>query len=726
MSIATRLAQERRARLAAERLLELKQAELMAANRKLDAHARALTHRVEETQAENEQVKSDLTAANEQVQIAEQRLWLSLHTIQDGFAFFNSSGVLISANPSYLSVFDGIEDVVPGISYDRILRLLTDEGIIDTQGEPAAEWRARMMRRWRSHTPAPEVLRLWNNQYIRIVDRRGPSGDMVTLAMNITDSVRSEKRLRAAQRRAEAANRAKSAFLANMSHEIRTPMNGVIGIADLLAGTEMTEEQELYVDTIRNSGEALLVIINDVLDYSKIEADRLVLQMAPFDLERVIHEVVVLLQPTAREKGIDLLVDCDLFTPSSFLGDAGRVRQVLTNLVGNAVKFTEKGQVMVRAVGLPDGDDATAVHLTVEDTGIGIPKEQLTNIFGEFNQVDGSRNRKYEGTGLGLAISKRLIEMMNGDVWVDSEPGVGSCFGLRVTLPHVAGETEGPLEKPDWLNAALVTGPPSAGREALCTQLRGLGIQTATCDTAHDTVEAAHTGFDVLLIEDPLPEMTCLALAEKLREAGNKVPIVVVSDDPNRLSANAAARWVQSVLPRSAPQRLLLSELAKSGAQAAVSAPIMFTHKAAPGPRSSSEHARLTVLVAEDNKTNQFVFQKMVTDCDLDLTFANNGVEAVEAYERLSPDIVFMDISMPIMDGKEATARIRGLPGGAQVPIIAVTAHAMSGDREDILAQGLTDYLTKPLRKQALIDMLEQHHPRQDSRGPDKDRRVGR
>ncbi|MGB1033940.1 MAG: histidine kinase dimerization/phospho-acceptor domain-containing protein, partial [Primorskyibacter sp.] len=406
MTIGSRLADERRARLAAERLLELKQAELFAANRKLGRFARKLSEEIVETRAEvasvrteNARVRSDLSAAQQKVAIAERRLWHSMEAIHDGFAFFDDADVLIAANEAYLDVFDGMEEVAPGITYPRILQLLTEEGIVDPGDQTAEEWRAGMLERWQSVSPDPVIVRLWNGQVVRVMDQRGPSGDVVSLAHNVTATFRYEERLQQARLRAEAANRAKSTFLANMSHEIRTPMNGVVGMADLLVDTPLDDEQRLYVDTIRNSGEALLVIINDVLDYSKIEADRLQLHSDPFDLERAIHEVVTLIQPTARDKGLSVFVDFDMFLPTRYRGDAGRVRQILTNLIGNAIKFTLEGHVLVRVVGHRSGPDQVDLHLTVEDTGIGIPAAKIDHVFGEFNQVEEHAARKFEGTG---------------------------------------------------------------------------------------------------------------------------------------------------------------------------------------------------------------------------------------------------------------------------------------------------------------------------------------
>lgn len=585
MSLANKLAEERRARLAAERLLEQKQAELHAANRKLGRHALALSEEISETRAEvrtvrdeNARVRSDLSVANEKIEIAERRLWHSIETIQDGFAFFDADSRMIAANRAWLAVFDGIEAVRPGISYVEILQFATEEGVIDIGETAPAAWRERMLDRWQGPAPEPEIIRLWSGEYIKLIDQRGHGGDMVSLALNITDTIRHETQLKEARRLAEAASAAKSSFLANMSHEFRTPMNGIVGMAEILLDTQLADEQRLYADTIKSSGEALLVIINDVLDYSRIEAGRLELHAEPFDLEHCLQELVTMMQAGSRDKGLEMLVDYDLFLPARFVGDRGRIRQVLTNLLGNAVKFTKAGHVIARVTGVPAADGGMVeLHVGIEDTGIGIPADKVGHIFGEFNQVDDARNRRFEGTGLGLAISERLIGLMGGRLWVESVEGEGSTFGFTLTLPVAADPAGMP---------------------------RGSGTAT--------------TG-----------------------------------DDP-------------------------------------------------PEPRA------MRVLAAEDNKTNRLVLSKMLKGLDIDLQFAENGADAVALYQGFDPDLVLMDISMPGMDGKEATAHIRRAESesGRHVPIVAMTAHALSGDREAILAAGLDGFLTKPLKKADIIGQI--------------------
>ena len=829
MDLSDRLVKERRARLAAERLLDQKSRELFAANEKLAIHARALSDQIVEqrqvvksalTEAEvlkdqNLRFVEDLDRAHTAAVMAERRLWDAINTIRDGFAVFDGSLKLATANQAFLSWFDG-QPVAPGVPYDDMLVLFAST-FVDLGEETLDEFTLRMRARIDADRIEPVPLKLKNGTWIKLQDRRANDGGLVTLAIDITEQMRiwaaidvlpdafvlfdreerllacnkryremfpdsapiiqpgvsfeellrhglksshvpealgreeewledrlrhfraadsvqenvlsngriilesdhvtpdggrvglrtditaireQQAQLEAARKAAEAASRAKSAFLANMSHEIRTPMNGVVGMAELLCDTALNEEQRLFAETIRSSGEALLVIINDILDYSKIEAERLTLRPEPFDLERTIHEVTMLLQPRAREKGIDLMIDFDMFLPTRFVGDPGRLRQVLTNLIGNAVKFTEKGHVLTRVVGVDAEDGNQTLHVTVEDTGIGIAPEYLDHIFGEFNQVEDERNRKFEGTGLGLAITQRLIERMGGAVWVDSEVGRGSSFGFRVTLP--VAEQSAPVQVPVLVKRVLAVDDQFINRTILERQLAPCGIDVTLCRSGAEVLErlAADPPYDVVLTDHAMPEMDGVQLLDQIRVAGHTLPVMLLSSNPSGLGtlAHDFAAILQKPILRSDLYRHLQG----------LTAPVAEPAAALTAP-PTADLRQMRVLAAEDNKTNQLVFQKMVRDMDIELRFADNGRIAVEMFRDFQPDLIFMDISMPEMDGKEASRTIRAL--GSGVPIVALTAHAMDGDAEAILEAGIDRYLTKPLRKTAIEAALGEYCP---------------
>jgi signal transduction histidine kinase/CheY-like chemotaxis protein len=747
MDLTDRLAEERRARLAAERMLDLKRAELYSANGAIAAHARVLSdevigqrQQVESARRQAESLRDDFAVAQQHlaraesaVQIAERRLWDSLETIRDGFAVFDSANIMVAANRAYLAAFDGLDMVRPGIHTDMLLELMTDEGIVDTEGLSRSDWRGMMRARWQQEVIEPIVLRLWNGEFVKLIDRRTRDGDMVTLALNITETIRREAQLEDARDRAEAANRAKSAFLANMSHEIRTPMNGVVGMAQLLEETGLSDEQRLYVETIKNSGEALLVIINDILDYSKIEAEKLDLHPEPFDLERCIQEIVTLLLPAAQDKGLQVAVDYDMFLPTNFVGDPGRVRQILTNLVGNAIKFTDTGHVSIAVVGLPADDDGTwRVHVTVEDTGIGIPADRLEHIFGEFNRVDDGSARRHDGTGLGLAITRRLVGLMGGEIWVESELGRGSGFGFHVTMSAAKGALDQPYRAPDWMRRALLIDHPGIARSITEKQLVALGLSVEVADRWEDAADPASQ--DVVFVAAALAEASGLPAAlVQGREGGpGQGPAVFL------LTASPGAKpAIPFEVTAALPRPLMRRDLAATLAQAVPPAPPIIDEarlseshgvvEAAPGgampvtagpaavdpdgrgaePETGSR--RMRVLLAEDNKTNQFVFSSMVKAMAIDLEIVGNGAEAVQSFRRARPDLIFTDISMPLMDGKEAARRIRAIEaeeGWPRTPIVAITAHAMEHHAREILATGVDYYLTKPLKKTALEEYI--------------------
>ncbi|MFE3838052.1 response regulator [Pseudogemmobacter sonorensis] len=846
MELTERLARERRARLAAERLLEQRTRELSTANQRLALHARALSDQIVEQRAQtrfalseaetlkgqNSRYQQDLQRVRGAVAMAETRLWESLDAIRDGFAVFDSGLNLIVANRAYCASFGGLR-VEPGMSYRFLLETLLARELIEIGGEDPARWLDRMMNRLDLDPIPPATLHFTEGFWVRLADRRARDGDLASLAVNTTEQMRiraaieaiadgfvlfdredrlqfcnqsyrdiyaasapalqpgttfeeilryglrigqypdavgreeewlaermrehrglsalgehqaedgrwirsidkatpdggrvglrmditqlraQAEALETARRQAEAANRAKSAFLANMSHEIRTPMNGVVGMAELLCDTGLNDEQRLFAETIRSSGEALLVIINDVLDYSKIEAERLTLHPEPFDLERTIHEVVMLLQPRARARGLDLMIDYDVLLPTRFVGDPGRLRQVLTNLIGNAVKFTETGHVLTRVVGIETGPGSRQLHVTIEDTGIGIPPEHLDRIFGEFNQVEDERNRKFEGTGLGLTITRRLIEHMGGTVWVDSAPGKGSSFGFRLTLD--LAEAADPIRPPVTIRSALVVDDRFINRTILERQLTPCGIEVVLCRSGAEALAAVEAGgrFDIVLTDHEMPGMDGVTLAERLRAAGLTMPILLLSSSPTQARAHESAGLLDAIMQKP----LLRAELYARLREFTEDLPEPQPEPEAPAPPPLSKARQMRVLAAEDNMTNQLVFRKMLRDLDLDLAFASNGREALALWESFAPDLIFMDISMPEMDGKEAARRIRAAEseragpeagGGRPVPIIALTAHAMEGDAEAILAAGIDLYMTKPLRKAAILKALADHCP---------------
>lgn len=538
-----------------------------------------------------------------------------------------------------------------------------------------------------------------------LFDSEGRASGAIESMSDITERKAAEEALKMAKEKAESATRAKSEFLANMSHEIRTPMNAVIGLTGLLLETEMTPTQKDYIETIKASGNALLAIINDILDFSKIDGGRMVLESQPFGLRSCVEESLDLVAARAAEKGLELTYFMAEGVPEQVVGDVTRLRQILVNLLGNAVKFTEKGEVAVSVDAFSKNDGKYELLFAVKDTGIGISSENMDRLFQSFSQVDSSTTRNYGGTGLGLAISKRLVELMGGKIRVKSEPDKGSTFYFTVMVT-ASSFKEPPAIKDQVLmgKSVLIVDDNENVRWMLKESARSWGMDVVAVASGQEALNMFKSGktSSIVFLDAVMPEIDCMAFARELKDIGGSDTSVVLLNplgcrtpcDPSILGG-----LTKPIKPLQLRKFLVDLISPASSALAAKAQNIQ--------PSIETIGYNLRILLAEDNAVNQKVALSMLRRLGYKADVAANGLEALQALERQSYDVVLMDVQMPEMDGLEATRRVRKLGPTAKQPwIIAMTAFAMEGDKEECFNVGMNEYISKPIRMEELQEAL--------------------
>jgi len=623
---------------------------------------------------------------------------------REGIVVTDSEGRIVAANAGFTSITGYTRSEVIGQStailrsgrhgadfYQTMWEKLRRDGI----------WRGEIWNRRKSGEIYPQLLS---------ISALRSRGDTVTHYIGVSSDI---TELHLARQQAEAGNQAKSEFLATMSHEIRTPMNGVIGMTGLLLDTRLTEEQRVFAQTIRDSSESLLSVINDILDFSKMEAGKLDFEETSFEIRPLVEGVIDILSPRVRGRDIDLTCLIPAGACGVFHGDPGRLRQVLLNLVGNAVKFTERGtiSIVVEVTDTPDG--RTLLTATVADSGIGISDAAKPRLFGTFTQADASMARRFGGSGLGLAICKRIVDWMGGEIGFDSHEGEGSTFWFKVPLrrsDEIPSEATSGVEL-DGIRIMVVDDTPT-NRDILRQQLEGWGARVTAFDSAPAAIEAVRQvqangeQFDVAILDHLMPEMSGLDLAVLLRNdpATASLPVVMAtSADLSPLRQRLERLRIEEILVKPVRQSALLNAVLRSLGRL----PPDTAQTIVPATDFPVTAHPLRILVAEDNAINQQVAVGLLAKLGHRADIADDGAEAVERVAAGEYDLVMMDMQMPHIDGLEATRLIRALPAAkARVAIIAMTANAMDGDRDACLAAGMDDYISKPIDLHRLIDML--------------------
>src|SRR5271157_69630 len=653
-----------------------------------------------------------VVALKRRVQERTETIRATLESTADGILVVNSAGRVLAHNQKFATMW-----AIP----EPILKLRDDGALLDFVRSQLKDPEAFTSKVRATYADAKaktdDVIELKDG---RVFERhsepqtvKGKNEGHVWGFRDVTERKRAEQELKMAKEAAEAANRAKSEFLANMSHEIRTPMNGVIGMTDLLMDAGLNPEQLDYARMAKSSAESLLTIINDILDFSKIEAGKLELESIEFKLRDSMVPTIKTLALRAHQKGLELTCDIRPEVPEELVADPTRLRQIIINLVGNAIKFTDRGEVGLKVALESRTQDQVRLHFVVQDTGIGVSPQKQKLIFEAFSQADGSTARRFGGTGLGLTISKRLVERMDGRIWVESVEGQGSAFHFTASL-GVGKVAEPPPAVPtiDLAGlAVLVVDDNTTNRRILREMLSNWGMRLSLAESgaaALECLKQAPYPFGLILTDVNMPDMDGFALVEQLRQgpdlAATAKVIMLTSAGQRGDAARCRELGVAAYLTKPVGQAELLDCIARVLGPAGAGPVVLITHHTL-----REEKRTLHVLLAEDNAVNQKLAARLLEKHGHHVTVTSNGHEALAALDRDNFDVVLMDVQMPEMDGFEATAviRVREQSTGRHLPIIAMTAHAMQGDRERCLAAGMDGYIAKPIKAQELLDLLE-------------------
>lgn len=632
---------------------------------------------------------------------SKQQLVTAVSAISEGFVLYDAQDRLVLCNDKFRKIFSPIAPLCePGVHFGELVSAGVALGMYCVpEGESPEAWLQKRLQSHREGGRGYLELPLGDGRTVRIMERRTRDGGVVGIVTDVTDALRLEDEMRRARDAAEAASRAKSDFLATMSHEIRTPMNGVIGMTSLLLDTPLEAEQQHFAQTIRDSAESLLTIINDILDFSKMEAHRLELEDAEFELPALVESVVDILAPRAHGKGIEIVSWLEPACQFIARGDPGRIRQILMNLGGNAVKFTAEGNVSLYV--LPSATRAGWIRFEVHDTGIGIPEEARDRLFTMFTQVDASTARRFGGTGLGLAISKRLAEAMGGEVGFESRANQGSVFWFELPLPNVGMCLP---QIPDCRGKrVLVVDDHAVNREVLGRMLAITGAEVVQAESAEVALTIlAGQSVDLALLDYLMPGMNGVALARAIRAepAWQALPLMLASSQPLHGEEESASLFCHMLIKPLRQQTLLTSVASALGLAASLPQQAIARER-----EQAVAMPRLRILVAEDNPVNQQVALGLLRKGGHSVQVVANGEEAVAAVRSMPFDLVFMDVQMPVMDGLQATRMIR--EAGIGVPIIAMTANAMVGDDQRCLDAGMNGYIPKPINRTVFEGVLQ-------------------